>query len=259
MLMLSVLLVALASPVPKPEPTNPFTVDTTPAQPLQHIGSTRSRPLCTALRQVVAPTLKIAMKNDASTTELRVAMYDFMVSATDISADMKIMRMDREVQTLHDSISTLQDALNAPAWNLGTSPSPDDTKSVAQMRQSMLGTLESQKVQLQAMSGLVDTERQIRLGTATEDERMMRKATSGDQSVIGANGTPQQADLNSLPTVNNEAFKRDTANVLSTPVGHIAVSDAQKLDADLKMLAARTDAREKEASALIVTAAKSCY
>jgi len=256
--MLSVLLVALASPVPKPEPTNPFTVDMTPATPLPHIGSTRARPICTALRQAVAPALKVAMQNDATSTTLRVAAYDFMVSATDVSADMKIMRMDRQVQSLHDSVNTLQDALNAPAWNLGPNPNPDDAKRLNDVRQAMLGTLEAQKVQLQAMSGFVDTERQVRFGTATEDERMMRKATSGGESVMGSNGTPQQADLNSLPTVANEAFKKDAANVLMTPVGHIAVSDAQKLDADLKMLAGWTDAREKVASRLVIGTSQSC-
>ena len=254
-LVLSVLLLAVASPapVPKPAPTNPFNLDPVPVRsPLPSIGSTRSRPICTAIRTAVAPAVKLAMQNDQTFAGFKTTLYDYTVKETEGAKDLRLMQMDRTVQTMVKNVDELEKAIGSPGLDIPRTASANDADTLLKLRRSLRGIVEAQKVQLDAMSGFVETERMGRFGRQSETESQISHATAPD---IGTSPVVPSSQATQPPST---GFLRDSTLVFNKPVGHIALDDARMLDRDLSDLQAYTGKREDAASALIVPAANRC-
>lgn len=256
MLVLSVLLaaaLATPAPAPKPAPTNPFNLDPVPVRsPLPSIGSTRSRPLCTAIRTAVAPAVKLAMQNDQTFAGFKSTLYDYTVKATEGSKDLRLMQMDRTVQSMVKNVDELEKAIGSPGLDIPRTANSGDAQTLLKLRGSLRGILEAQKVQLDAMSGFVETERMGRFGRQSETEAQISRATGPD---VGTGAAIPSSQATQPPS---SGFLRDSSMVFKRPPGHIALDDARLLDKDLSELQAFTGKREDAASALIIPAANRC-
>lgn len=255
MLVLSVLLLALATPapVPKPAPTNPFNLEPVPVRSqLPSIGSTRSRPLCTAIRTAVAPAVKVAMQNDHTFAGFKTALYDYTVKDTEGAKDLHLMQMDRTVQNMVKSIDELEKAIGSPGLDIPRTATPNDAQILLKLRGSLRGILDAQKVELDAMSGFVETERMGRFGRQSEGESQISRATGPD---IGSGVVVPGSQATQPPS---SGFLRDSSMVFKRPPGRIALDDARLLDKDLSELQAFTGKREDAASAVIIPTANRC-
>jgi hypothetical protein len=241
-----------ARPAASAEP-NPFTLDpNSPASPLPLpvIGTTRTRAVCTALRQAVAPAVAAAMNNDKAYQGFRKWLFDYTVKATEISRDLKLMQMDREVQAVVKSTDELDRALNSHAFDPPANASSKDVEAMAAMRKTLRGVLEAQKVQLEAMSGFVETERMGRFGRNSEQQDAVKAATGPETGNLrpSSGATP----------VPSSGFLRDSSMVFKQPPGTITLDNAHNLDKDLGDIAAFTARREDAASKVIIPATNLC-
>ncbi|HYW52563.1 MAG TPA: hypothetical protein VE826_01265 [Dongiaceae bacterium] len=253
-LALGALLLAVATPVPvpKPTPTNPFNLDPIPqATTLPLIGTTRAKPVCTAIRRAVAPAVAAALKNDRTYGGLRKRIFEYVVKDSNEARDLHLMQMDREVDTMVKNIDTLTEALKSPALDVGASTKPDDAKTLRDLRATLTNVLVAQKAQLNAMSGFVETERMRRFGQLSESELNMQRSNA--PNIATGRGGPMETP----PPVSG--FLRDTQNTFDP--AHKVVSslnDAHLLDRDLGDIAAFTTKHEDAASKVIIPAANSC-
>jgi hypothetical protein len=253
-LVLAALFIALATPppTPAPAPTNPFNLNPIPASSaLPIIGTTRSRALCSAMRRVVAPAVLAAMKNDKTYDGFRKNLWDYTVNGTEASRDLKLMQMDRTVQSMVKSVDDLETALNSHGFDSPPNAAQKDAQALDTMRQTLRGVLESQKVQLDVMSGFVETERMSRFGKMSESEASLARATGPDQGTLNH----PSATATDAPSY---AFLRDSSNVFKNPTSKISLDVAHSLDRDLGDLAAVTSKREDNASKVIIPATQLC-
>ncbi|HZO94126.1 MAG TPA: hypothetical protein VFB22_10145 [Candidatus Baltobacteraceae bacterium] len=254
MLLLLPLVVALATatPTPKPQPTNPFTLDPLPATPypLPVIGTTRAKPLCTALRRAVAPALQAAMKNDVTYKVLRGRVFDYVAKDTETQRDMHLMQMDHTVDELVKSTNQLEDALKNPALDPPANAKPEDVKAMHDLKSTLSNVLAAQKVQLNAMSGFVETERMRSMGKMSEIDQQMINVTTPNMMVNGV--------MTTAPPISG--FLRDDShiNVLPEHETPKSLHDAHLLDDDLRDIATFTQHTEEAATRVIVPAAERC-
>lgn len=249
---------AAARPAPSPEPSNPFTLEPGPPRPLPLpvIGSTKSRAVCTALRQAVAPAVTAAMRTDKAYADLRKSLYDYLVYETETSRDLRLMQMDRNVQAMVKSTDDLDKALASHAFDVPANASSADSQAMTAMRSTMRGVLEAQKVQLDAMSGFIETERMQRFGTPSEGENAMQNATASDVRNPVNPGLTGGGQSTPSPSY---GFLKDSNTILKNPTSKISLDQARVLDHDLADIAAYTAKREDAASKVIIPAANLCH
>jgi hypothetical protein len=251
---LGALVVALASPVPVPKPTatNPFNLDPIPLQSLPVIGSTRAKPVCGAIRAVVAPAVQAAMKNDQTYGALRTKIFDYVVKDSDEARDLHLTQMDRTVDTMVKNVDAITTALKSPALEVTSTTKPDDAKVLRELKRSLQGIANAEKTQLEAMSGFVETERMRRFGRLNESETNLQRAIVPNVGVAANGGA--------LPTpVPISGFLRDTETVFNPTHPTVRnLGDAHRLDNDLADIAAFTNRMEDGATRVIVPAANSC-
>jgi hypothetical protein len=168
------------APAPKPTPTNPFNLNPVPlpSTSLPIIGTTRSKPVCTAIRRAVAPAVAAAMKNDQSYGVLRKTIFDYVVKDSEPARDLHLMQMDRTVDTMVKNIDAIEAALKSPALDIPGTAKPEDAKMLRDLRRTLGGVLAAQKTQLNAMSGFVETERMRRFGELNEGEKNLQNAVA---------------------------------------------------------------------------------
>jgi hypothetical protein len=251
---LGALLVGLASPapVPKPSPTNPFNLDPVPqstAVPLPLIGTTKAKPVCSAIRRAVAPAVTAAMKNDQVYGGLRKTIFDYVVKDSEQARDLHLMQMDRKVDDMVKNVNALEDALKSPAFDIPGTAKPEDAKTLRDLKRTLTNVLVGQKTQLNAMSGFVETERMRRFGQLSESEQNMQRANGSNVAPGGNLQTPMPIS----------GFLRDTQTTFTgqhTTV--VSLNDAHKLDRDLGDIAAFTTHHEEQFSKVIIPAAASC-
>lgn len=264
MLVLSVLVAALAAtpaPVPKPTPTNPFNLEPIPqTRPLPVIGTTRARPVCTAIRQAIAPAVQAAMKNDQLFGTFKGSVYDYTVKETETSRDLRLMQMDHGVQEMVKSVDALETALKSPTLDIPATASPNDAATMRAAKQTLQGVLAAQKTNLDAMSGFVETERMSRFGQMSETEQAMASAvspTGTNQTSFNPNGQQQQQPGE---TQTSSGFLRDYNTVFKKNLnaGSMSLTTARLLNNDLSDMQGYTAKRESAATAVIVPAARAC-
>jgi len=247
-----VLALATPAPAPQPTPTNPFNlIPIPPPSTLPVIGTTRSKPVCTAIRRAVAPAVAAAMKNDQTFGGLRKTIFDYVVKDSSEARDMHLLQMDRTVDTMVKNVDALEDAIKSPALDIPPSAKPEDAKMLRDLRTSLAGILSAEKTQLNVMSGFVETERMRRFGQLSESEQNMNRANNPNVSQPG--GGPMVTPAPMGP------FLRDTQDTFnpqhSTPNG---LHDGHLLDRDLGDITAMTSRYEDAASKVIIPAANSC-
>jgi hypothetical protein len=244
--------VASPAPIPKPSPTNPFNLEPIPqATTLPLIGTTRAKPVCTAIRRAIAPAVAAALKNDRTYGGLRKRIFDYVVKDSNEARDLHLMQMDREVDQMVKNIDVLTEALKSPALDVSATTKPEDAKTLRDLRSTLTGVLSAQKVQVDAMSGFVETERMRRFGTLSESEQNLARSNAPNTSV--GRGGPMQT-----PTPVS-GFLRDTETTFDPRHKTVSsLNDAHLLDRDLGDIAAFTTKHEDAASKVIIPAANSC-
>ena len=250
MLLLTALVVALAAtPAPTPAPPNPFTLSPLAApSTLPIIGTTKSRALCSAIRRAVAPAVAAAITSDKTYGGFRKTLYDYIVKDSDPARDLHLMQMDRTVQSMVKTVDDLETALNSHAFDVLPSSTQKDAEALTAIKSTLRGVLEAQKIQLDTMSGFVETERMSRFGRLDETQASMQRAIGPDSGSL-ANATPAP----------NHAFLKDRNQIYQNGVlGMISIDAARNLDHDLADIAAFTSKREDAASRAIIPATQLC-
>ena len=206
--------------------------------------------------EVVAPAILAAMTSDKTYSTFRKSLYDYTVNGTETSRDFMLIRMDRSVDAMVKSTKELETQLDS--YNFTTPPNTGqrDAETLAKVREALRGVLAAQKVELDAMSGFVETERMRTFGQLSETERNMQAAVGPPTSA------PNMPNQQYGPNVNNDdssyGFLHDSNNVFKLPVSKISLDQAHFLDRDLGDLAAFTSKREDAATKAIIPAANLC-
>jgi hypothetical protein len=249
-LALVALLLGLASPAPKPEPTNPFNLNPiAPPTSLPLIGTTRSKPVCTAIRRAVAPAVAAAMKNDQTYGVLRKTIFEYVVKDSDPARDLHLMQMDRQVDGMVKNMDAIETALKSPALDIPATAKPEDAKTLRDLRKSLASVWAAQKTELNAMSGFVETERMRRFGQLNETELAMQRSTTPNYAPGGVLVTPAPIS----------GFLRDTKDAFNPQHPTVStLNDAHLLDRDLGDIADVVNRFEESASKVIIPAANGC-
>ena len=237
------------APAPKPAPTNPFNLDPIPLpspSSLPIIGTTRAKPVCTAIRRAVAPAVAAAMKNDQTYGVLRKTVFDYVVKDSEPARDLHLMQMDRQVDAMVKNIDAIEDALKSPALDIPGTAKPEDAKTLRDLKRTLNGVLAAQKAQLNAMSGFVETERMRRFGKLNETEENMQRAVAPN-----VQGVPTPMPVTGFLHDTQETFNPNHR----TPNG---LADGHLLDRDLGDISVVTSRLEDQAAKVIIPAANSC-
>jgi hypothetical protein len=249
-LTLPLLVLALASPSPQPAPTNPFNLNPVPrATSLPIIGTTRTKPVCTAIRRGVKPALASAMQNDVIYGGTRKRIFDYIAKESDDTRDLRLMQMDAKVNDLVKSTDALEEALKDSTFVPGPKVRPEDAKTLKDLHDSLAGVLAAQRIQLDALSGFVETERARRYGKLDESQQAMIGSTA-----VGPNP-------NTMATIAPmTGFLREQQDIFSDlkhpyPTG---LNGATHIDRDLGDIAAFTAKREVVANRTIIAAVAAC-
>jgi len=248
-LVFSAAIVVAIQGTPAPAPTNPFPFTLGPlpnAASVPIIGTTRSRPVCTAIRLAVKPALEAAMKNDTIYSAMRKTIFDYVVRDNDAARDLRIVQMDKQIADLVRSTSALDDATKSISFRPAPSTRTEDAKTLRELQGTLAGVLDAQRVQLDALSGFVETERARLFGRSDESVQQSQRATAP---------TGQTGSTPSPVT----GFLADSQHTLvsqhPTPVG---LSGAHMLDRDLDDISVATTKREQSATRAIIAAAGQC-
>ncbi|HEV3086432.1 MAG TPA: hypothetical protein VGX96_04325 [Candidatus Elarobacter sp.] len=255
-LVLGAVLLAAASPAPapKPTPTNPFNLNPLPqpsAPALPVIGTTRSKPVCTAIRRAIAPAVAASLKNDKTYGAIRAQIFDYVVKDSNEAKDLHLMQMDRQVDAMVKNVDTLEQAIKSPALDIPPTAKPEDAKMLRDLRSTLSNVLVAQKLQLNTMSGFVETERMRRFGQLSESELNMQR--SNGPNIAQPGGGPLQTPTPVSP------FLRDNNNQFNpTHPEPKGLNDGHLLDRDLGDISAFTTKYEDAAAKVIIPAANSC-
>ena len=84
-------------------------------------------------------------------------MYDYTVNGNDSSRDFMLIRMDRSVDAMVKSTKELETQLDSYNFTSPANTGQRDAEALAKVRESLRSVLAAQKVELDAMSGFVET------------------------------------------------------------------------------------------------------
>lgn len=250
-LVLGALLAAAATPAPAPAPMpgSPFNFEPLPVETtLPVIGTTRAKPVCTAVRHAIAPAVAAALNSDRSFGRIRKRIFDYVVTDSESARDLHLMQMDREVDKIVKDVDTLESALRSPALDAGPATKPEDASTLRELRAAMAAVLVAQRVQLSAMNGFVETERMRRFGQLSESEQNMQHMLGS--TIVSANGGSPAA----APPLS--AFLRASNQAIGGAVSPL--HGAHLMDRDLGEISAFTTKYEDAASKVIIPAASGC-
>jgi hypothetical protein len=249
---LAIVLVLLlaATPVPQPTATNPFTLEPIQRTPPPTIGSTHNRPLCTALRTVVAPALQAAMTSDRLYVTLRGRIFDYVVKDQESVRDLHLMQMDHQVDLMNKQIDALEAVLKDPLLEATNVSATDDQKSLKDLKATLNGVLAAQKMEENVMSGFVESERMRRFAQPDEStQQMMNSLQPNLAPGTFATQPPISGYLNDQQAVNSALGQHQVA---------ASLHDAHKLDDDLGNIQDYTSRWEAAATKAIIPAAGRC-
>ena len=237
---------AAVSPSPSPAPT--------PLTPLKVIGSVRSTPFCTALREQIGPAIAGVLSNDdliASSAPAFAKLYhDDILARSEARTHLDLNRIESLITPIVDNVKRV-DAL--------LSVRPNDPKLQA-LRAKLLEVLAQQKASLNVISGFVATEQMGEIQDAgTPDNWSSTFTLGGTQSTRPApisQAPPAAGALLGAGVHNRNPGPRDPA--------YDAKSAGPSYDPFLPLVAQIQDQRktaktsESEAAGLVTTALKDC-
>jgi hypothetical protein len=240
------LLVAVASPVPAPTDTNPFTL--TPASPppvLQTIGRTRSRALCTGLRRSVIPALAVAKKNAESFTSARGLIFKYTVQNEGIGKDYALFRLDQTTLVqMQKNLDAFDKLLADPALVAQGSVNPEDQRLVVELKKRATLLHDVQNAQINVLSGFLETERYNRYKQPSELE-------ASAQHALGTDVLPGAAGDQKILT--------DYYNYAHDPRGTNQLANAHAIDEDLGSIAAVATKSASSVDTLAMDAIHACH
>jgi hypothetical protein len=149
------------------------------------------------------------------------------------------------------NVDTLEQAIKSPALDIPPTAKPEDAKMLRDLRSTLSNVLVAQKLQLNTMSGFVETERMRRFGQLSESELNMQR--SNGPTIAQPGGGPLQTPTPVSP------FLRDNNNQFNpTHPEPKGLNDGHLLDRDLGDISAFTTKYEDAAAKVIIPAANSC-
>ncbi len=245
--------IGAAAPSPVPAPSVPPAAGPSPVETtLPIIGTTRAKPVCTAIRRALAPAVAAALRNDRTYGGVRKRIFDYLVKDSSDARDLHLMQMDREVDKMAKDVATLEAALRSPALDVTPTTKPEDAQRLRELRAAMAKVLLAEKIELNAMSGFVEGERTGRFAKLNESQQSM-------QHVLWA--TTDLAPRGSGPLDTPPPPSVSAADAAKPSSGHAPVAGlrgAMLFDRDLGDIAKLTAAYEDAATNLIVPAANDC-
>ena len=209
---------------------------------LPEIGRTRSRPLCTALREIVAPAILSTQRADAQFSEARPLVFD-AIAGDAAGKAMLMRRIDRAMLAMAREVMTLKGMLDDPRLGApnATDASAGDEKARADLKQAVRVLYESESRQLNALNGFLENGRRDDLKTDSEDILNLKSALDGmTPPPVGGQIAGQEKYLGAPPRYTNK------------------LAEAHDVDRWVGRVVAVTTKREEAASSVIVAAAGLC-
>jgi len=169
---------SVIAPSPSPAPPSPLPV----------IGTTHSRPLCTAVRQSIAPAVMALMRVDGGLVTARKTLHDLAQNAGDPQATMKyegntsndMQRM--RLAALARAMSRDLELVKVSLAGLPQRPAAgSDDRDVEQLRARLAAVAARQQDAVNAVGGLVETELEGQMRTEF-DSRLGPELPNGDQN-----------------------------------------------------------------------------
>ncbi|HEX5275670.1 MAG TPA: hypothetical protein VFW34_10380 [Candidatus Rubrimentiphilum sp.] len=155
-----------ATPAPSPAPLTPLKV----------IGSVRSTPFCTALRETIAPAIAAVLSNDdliASSKPAFATLYhDDVLSRSEARAHLDLNRLESLITPIVANVKRADGLL---------ANKPSDRKLQA-MRDKLQAVLAQQKESLNVISGFVATEQLGEIQTAGAPENWASALSANPQA-----------------------------------------------------------------------------
>ena len=178
--MLGLLLLVLASPLPAPSPGA-----------LIEIGRVRSRaPLCTTLREAVAPSLLALMRGDTALAAghdrfVLMGRHEVMRSRGQLQLDRLVL--DQQIGAVVRNLRAI-DTLLADPKRFPAKPVTDDDRRALEIKAQLQAVARAQNHALNVISGTVETDR---LGEMqTEFNHKMQAAVSASSPGSASAGNP---------------------------------------------------------------------
>ena len=237
---------AAVSPSPSPPPA--------PLTPLKVIGSVRSTPFCTALREQVGPAIAAVLSNDdliASSAPAFAKLYhDDVLARSEARSHLDLNKIESLITPIVDNIKRIDALLGAK---------PGDPRLQA-LRQKLLDVLAQQKASLNVISGFVATEQLGEIQDAGTPDNwagtfVLGSAQSTRPAPISQN-PPASSALLGAGVHNRNPGQRDP--------GYDANSVGPTYDPFLPLVAQIQDQRksakssESDAAGLVTAALKEC-
>ncbi|MBV8367415.1 MAG: hypothetical protein JO036_00575 [Candidatus Eremiobacteraeota bacterium] len=140
------------------EGADPGSSATPPALPV--IGTTKSRPLCTALRDSVAPAVQALMQNDALIASSKAGYRGMALSGPRQDLDLVVManNVQAMVKNLSDARGRLDGAVVPPT------PRTQDDRDVVAAKAQLHEIAAKQTEELDTINGILETIRLQRMG-----------------------------------------------------------------------------------------------
>jgi hypothetical protein len=180
-----------------PEPAPSATV-------LPEIGRTRSRPLCTALRDVVAPAILSTQRADAQFSDARALVFK-LIAGDPGARGMTLRKVERALSVMARETSALKALLDDPRLAVSQqSVQTADEKARADLHVALQALYESESRQLNALNGYVETGRRTELQADDEDAIVMKGALQGIISSRGSTVVGHESYLGAPPHYTNK-------------------------------------------------------
>jgi hypothetical protein len=167
----------------------PVAAADSPASPLPQIGTTRSRPLCTAVRQNIAPAVAGLMRVDARILAARKTLGELAHLTGDPQANLKLegdKAKDLQRMRLAVLARGIAQDLSLVKGALATIPTPSPTTSAddrltGDLRAQLTLVASRQQDALNDVNGLVETELQGQMRTEF-DSHIGPQLPNGDRN-----------------------------------------------------------------------------
>ena len=207
--------------------------------PLPEIGRTRSRALCTVMREVVGPGILATKRADARFADARGALFDYVTETNTAARNLRHAQLDRVAVAMAEDVRALKAAIEDPGFAAAAPPPASGEPAALYDARAALRTLyENELAQLNALSGFVTTERFAQLRTELEEADFIRHVMD-----MPARGAPKFGPGADRPTAQQQN----------------RLADAHELDRWTSRIVAETTKNEETASRVIVRVAALCH
>lgn len=257
---LVLVLAVAASPAPKHVPAAKPKPTASPALHYPTIVRVVSRPICSALRNTIAPTVLALLQNDATIQKSRPLFDDYNKFVTSGSAgessgfkDMTLMRMSNLVTPLVKNFQEIDKYLNDTAV-FRYPPRNEDDRRLLALRQHLQQVRDDQEASLDVINGFAQTKALGEMQHEGIDQAKSMNAPNVSTTPAVATPNPLAVDPDSagLPA---DPYSIDPADIPGLSVG---ANPTTRLIEGLKYTQAQAQAHETPASKEIFAVVHEC-